>query len=87
MRGSVAVLRTINSALTKRTCVPNGDIVLATFTNSIKDLTIPLLSGGLGPDKLESHLDKVLSDYSKVLTFTRCLAIDTVHHEVLHAHQ
>ncbi len=87
IRGSVAVLQTIHSARTEATCEPRDGIVLVGFTDSIKKLTVPLLgSNEQDPEDVQAWLDALLLAYAQVLNFIRCLAVDTVHHEVAHIH-
>ena len=86
IRGSIAVLQTIDKARTEATCEPRDNAVLVKFTDSIKDLTLPLLGDGLAPTEAPERLDALLVAYAEVLEFMRCLAVDTVHHEVGHIH-
>lgn len=84
IRRSIAVLRTIDATRRLATCEPRDATVLDGFEELLsKELTIPLLADGLEPTILQARLDQVLPAYTDVLEFTRCLAVDTVQHEVV----
>ena len=84
IRRSIAVLRTIDATRTLATCEPRDVTVLAGFETLLRTrLTIPLLADGLESAILQGRLDEVLPAYTDVLEFARCLAVDTVQHEVV----
>ena len=85
IRMSVAVVWTIHSARKEATCEPQDEAVLIGFTDLIKDLTLPLLIGPVDLDVAKNLQDAVLPGYAQVMEFARCLAIDTVHHELTDA--
>ena len=96
IRGAVAVIATIQAARPKPgKCEPGSDAgdsgeeegeagrgVLGEFTAAIGTLTERLFSHGIQPDDLQARSDAVRSKYVDVLTFLRCLNVDTVSQEV-----
>ena len=87
IRGSVAVLKTIHFVRPQdETCEPRDDSVLDEFNDSIKGLTVPLMSSTLPPESTQKQLDVVRSKYTRVLKFMRCLIVQTIHDEIAHSH-
>lgn len=87
IRSSVSMLRRVHSIVPERndsTCHPRDDTVLDGFTMLLtNDLTLPLLSGTMEPQTVRRHLNEILATYVDVLTFVRCLVLDTFHYEVV----
>ena len=81
------MLRRVHSIVPERndsTCHPRDDTVLDGFTMLLtNDLTLPLLSGTMEPQTVRRHLNEILATYVDVLTFVRCLVLDTFHYEVV----
>ena len=83
IRSSIAVLQAIHTTRRLATCEPRDATVLENFGTFINTkLTIPLLAEGLEPKTLQARLDQLLPEYTGVLEFTRCLAVDTVQDEM-----
>ena len=83
IHGAIAILKMIHLARKKSTCEPKDAAVLEKFDDLITDeLALPLLQGKMKTKKIQTKLVELLEAYKEVLEFTRCLAIDTIHHEV-----
>ena len=83
IRGAIAMLETIHSARKNPTCKPANDAVLDKFAILISsELTLPLTSSKMTPENIQTKLDALRVAYTKVLEFTRCLAVDTIRDEV-----